>query len=127
VEMVVALNINVVKKVVLIGFVSKLGSGLGGVSARRNLSRSLALPIAITRVIGTPQMVFTNPIMTTHVNRIIDRPPMNSMTAGRYRNVDAVNPRGGHQEPSAIIAQILDHKNGHYVRPNTVAIKYLDF
>jgi hypothetical protein len=24
-------------------------------------------------------------------------------------------------------APILDHKNGHYVRPNRVAFKYLDF
>jgi len=36
--MVVAPNINVVTRVVLIGFVAKLGSGLGGVLARRNLS-----------------------------------------------------------------------------------------
>jgi len=26
-----------------------------------------------------------------------------------------------------MIAPILDHKNGHYVRPNRVAFKYLDF
>jgi hypothetical protein len=48
------------------------------------------------------------------------------MAARGYKSVDAMNPRGGHQEPSAITAQILDHKNGHYVRPNKVAIKYLD-
>jgi len=27
----------------------------------------------------TPQMVFTNPIMTTHVNRTINQPLMSSM------------------------------------------------
>jgi hypothetical protein len=45
VEMVVAPNINVVRKETLIRSTTKLGSGLGGVSAIRNLSRSLALPI----------------------------------------------------------------------------------
>jgi hypothetical protein len=40
---VVASNINVVKREVLIAFVAKLGSGLGGVSVIRNLSQSLTL------------------------------------------------------------------------------------
>jgi hypothetical protein len=53
VKMVVAPNINVVKKGVLIGFVTKLGSGLGGVSTRRNLNRSSVLPIATIRIVGT--------------------------------------------------------------------------
>jgi len=70
-ETVVAPNIDVVKRGVLIGFTAKLGSGLGGVSIIRNLNQSLALLIAIIGVIGIPQMVFTNPIMTTHVNKII--------------------------------------------------------
>jgi hypothetical protein len=30
-------------------------------------------------------MVFTNPIMTTHVNRTIDRPSMSSMAIGKYK------------------------------------------
>jgi hypothetical protein len=51
---------------------------------------------------------------------------MNSMAIGGYKSVDAMNPKGGHQGPFAIIAQILDHKNGLYIRPNRVAIKYLD-
>jgi len=32
----------------------------------RNLGRSLKLPTINTGVVGTPQMVFTNPIMTIH-------------------------------------------------------------
>ncbi len=43
------------------------------------------------------------------------------------RNVDATNPRRGYREPFVIIAPIFYHKNGHYVRPNRVVIKYLDF
>ncbi len=39
---------------VLLGFATKLGSGLGGVSVRRNLNQSLTLPIVITRVVGKP-------------------------------------------------------------------------
>jgi hypothetical protein len=70
--MVITPNIDVVKRGVLIGFVAKLGSRLGGVLARRNLSRSLALPTTTTTVVSTPHMVFTNPIMITHVKRIAD-------------------------------------------------------
>jgi len=68
--MVIAPNVDVVKKEVLIGSITKLGSGLSGVLVRRNLSQCLALPTATTRVVETPWMVFTNLIMTTHVNRI---------------------------------------------------------
>ncbi len=67
-EKIVAPNINVVKRGVLIGFAAKLGSGSSGILIGRNLSRSLALPIVTTEVVGTPQMVFTNPIITIHVN-----------------------------------------------------------
>jgi hypothetical protein len=35
--------------------------------------------MATTRVVGTPQMVLTNLIITTHVNRTTYCPPMNSM------------------------------------------------
>jgi hypothetical protein len=68
VETIVVPNIDVVRKGVLIGSTTKLGSG--GVSTVRNLNRSSTLPTAITRVVGIPQMVFTNLIMITHVNRI---------------------------------------------------------
>jgi hypothetical protein len=59
---------DVVKRGVLIGSTTKLGSGLGGVSVGWKLNGSSALPTTI-RVVGTPQMVFTNLIMITHVNR----------------------------------------------------------
>ncbi len=72
-------------------------------------------------------MVFTNSIMTTHVNKTIDRPLMSSMAIGRYRSANVVNLRGGHREPSIVTAQILDHSDGQYVRSNKVAFKYLNF
>ncbi len=90
-ETVVAHSMDVVKKGILIGFVTNLGSGLGGVLIGRNLSWSLALPIITTKVVGTLQMVFTNPVLTTHVNKTTDRPSMNSMAIGGYKNANATN------------------------------------
>ncbi len=84
-EMVVEPNINVVRGGILIEFATKLGNGSNGVSTRRNLSQSLALPTAIIKVVGIPQMVFTNSITTTRVNMTADQPPMNSMVVGRCR------------------------------------------
>jgi hypothetical protein len=52
---------------------------------------------------------------------------MNSITIGRYKSTNAENPKGGYQKPSIAIARTLGHGNGHYVRPNNVAIKYFDF
>jgi len=52
VEMVVAPNIDVVRKGVLIGSVTKLSSGLGGVSTRRNVNRSSMLPTTNIRSVG---------------------------------------------------------------------------
>jgi hypothetical protein len=49
------------------------------------------------------------------------------MVVGRYKSVDVTNPRGGYWKPFAVIILILDNRNGHYVRPNKVAFKYLDF
>jgi hypothetical protein len=97
VEMVVALNINVVRREGLIGSTTKLGSGSNGVSTIRNLNRSSALPTIFTRVVGILQMVFTNLIMTTHVNRIADRPLMSSMVVGGYRSANVVHPRRGYR------------------------------
>jgi hypothetical protein len=48
------------------------------------------------------------------------------MDVGGYINVDVTNLRGRYQEPSIITAQILDNRDGHYVRPNRVAFKYPD-
>ncbi len=66
------------------------------VLARRNLSQSLKLPTITTQVVGTPQMVFTNLIITIHVNMIVDRQSMSSMVAEGYINVNATNLRGGY-------------------------------
>ncbi len=52
---------------------------------------------------------------------------MNSMVVGRYRSADATNPRGGYQESSVVTTLILDHRDGHFVRPNRVTFKYPDF
>jgi hypothetical protein len=70
--MVVPPDTNVVRSGVLIGFATNLRPGLGGVSIGNNLSRSLGLLIATIGVIRTHQMVFTNLIMTMHVNNIAD-------------------------------------------------------
>jgi hypothetical protein len=72
-------------------------------------------------------MLFTDPIMTIHVNRIVDRPSMNSIDTGGYKSIDAEILRGGYRKPSVVIARIPDHKNGHAMRLNKVALKYLDF
>jgi hypothetical protein len=69
VETVVAPTMDVVRRGLLIGSIEKLGSGLGGILAKRKLNGSLTLLITSIRVVGTSQMVFTNLIMTIHVNR----------------------------------------------------------
>jgi hypothetical protein len=125
VETIVAPNINVVKKGVLIGFATKLGSGSSGVLAIRNLSQSLALPIVTIRVVGIPQMAFTNLITITHVNRTTDRPLMNSMVTGRCRSTNVVHPRRGYRKPIVVTTPIFSHKDGHYVRPNRVFLSIL--
>jgi hypothetical protein len=60
-----------VKRGVVIEFATNLGHGSCKFLARRNLNRNLGLLVAKIGVGGTPQMVFTNPIMTktlgTHV------------------------------------------------------------
>jgi hypothetical protein len=127
VETVVAPNIDVVRRGVLIGSATKLGNGSSGISVIRNLSRSLALPTTTTGVVGIPQMVFTNPITTLHVNMTIDRPLMNSMVIRRCKSVNVVPSRGGYQKPIVVTAPFIDHKNGHYVKPNRVAFKYPNF
>jgi hypothetical protein len=95
---------DVIRRGVLIGSTRKLGSELGGISAGRNLSQSSTLPIITTRVVGTPKMVFTNMIMTFHVNRTTNRPLMNSKATRGYRNVDLANPRRGYGKPYVVIA-----------------------
>jgi hypothetical protein len=77
--MVVAPTMDVVKRGVLIGSVIKLGNASSGISTQRKFSGSLTLPTTIIRVVGKLQMVFTNLIMTTQVNKIANQPPMSSM------------------------------------------------
>jgi hypothetical protein len=60
------------------------------------LSRSSRLPTTNIRVVGTPQMVFTNLIMITHVHKTTYKPPMSSIDVGRYKSINAKNPRGGY-------------------------------
>ncbi len=81
-ETIITSNINVVRRGLLIGSVAKLGSGSCGVLVGRNLSQILTLLIATIGVVGILEMVFTNPIMTIHVNMIVDRPLMSSMAVG---------------------------------------------
>jgi hypothetical protein len=125
VEIVVLPTMDVVRMEVLIRSITKLGSGSCVVSTRRKLSGNSALPITTTGVVGKPQIKFINPIMTSHVNRIVDRPPMSLMVVGGYKSANAVNPRRGYQEPFAITVPILNHRDGHYVRPNKVAFNIL--
>jgi hypothetical protein len=61
-----------------------------------NLNRSSGLLVATTTIVGTPQMVFTNLIVTTHVNKTTNQPPMNSIVAGRYKSINVGNPKGGY-------------------------------
>ncbi len=72
-------------------------------------------------------MVFTNPIMTIHVKKITNRPQMSLIVARRCNSANLVYLRGGYQEPIVITAPNFDKRNGHYVRPNRVALKYFDF
>jgi hypothetical protein len=52
---------------------------------------------------------------------------MNSIAVRRYKSTDVKDSKGGHQKPSVITQGISNHKHGHFVRPNMVALKYLDF
>ncbi len=72
-------------------------------------------------------MVFTNLIMTTRVGRTANQPPMSSITTRGYKSTNFINPRGGYQKPCIVTTIIHNHKNGHFVKPNKVAVKYLDF
>jgi hypothetical protein len=72
-------------------------------------------------------MMFIDPIITTHVNTTTDRPLMNSKVIEWYISAYVMNPRRGYQKPFAISALIPNHKYGHCVRPNRVALKYPDF
>jgi len=116
-----------IKSGILIGSTANLGCGLGRVSTRRNLSKSLGILVVIIGVVATPHMVFTNPIMITHVNKTINQPLMNSMVARWYISIDARNLRRGYQKPSIVTTRITNNKNGHSMKPNMVTLKYPNF
>jgi hypothetical protein len=52
---------------------------------------------------------------------------MSSMVVRGYKSVDVTHPRGGYRKPFVITTPIFDHRDGHYVKPNKVVLKYLDF
>jgi len=87
---------NFVKSGVLIGFKPNLSCGSEGALMGRNLSKILGILIATIGVVGTPQMVFINPIMTTHENKTTNQPIMNSIIVGRYKSIEVENLGGGY-------------------------------
>jgi hypothetical protein len=102
VDTIVAPNTNVTKRRVIITFAVNLGRGLGGFLMERSLSRSLRLPTMNTRIVETPNTVFTNPIMTTHVHKTIDQPTMSSIVARGYISTNVEAPKGRHRKPFVI-------------------------
>ncbi len=92
--MVVAPSMNVVRGGALIGFATNLGCGLSRVLKGRKLNKSLGLPTTTIGIVETPRMVFTNLIMTTHVNRTVDGPLMSLMATRGYKSVNVTNLKG---------------------------------
>ncbi len=78
-------SIDVVRRGISIRSTTKLGDESSGVLKGRNFNQNSTLSIATTRVVGIPQMVFTNPIMANHGNRIANRPLMSSMVVIRCK------------------------------------------
>jgi hypothetical protein len=92
VETIVAPNTNFVKGGVSIRFTTNLGHGSSKALVRRNMNRSLGLLATTIGVVRTPQMVFTNLIMTTNANMTVDQPLMNLIYVKGYKNIDVGNP-----------------------------------
>jgi hypothetical protein len=61
--------------------------------------------------------------MTTHVNKTIDWPLMNSIVAQGYKITDVENSKWRYKEPFIITIGIPNHRNGHFTQPNKVALK----
>ncbi len=118
---------NVAKREIVIGSVVSLDHGLSRFFTGKNLNRSLGLSTTNIRVARTPHMVFTNIIMTTHVHKTINKPPMNLIAIKRFRNTNVEDLKGGYQRPFVITQGIPNYRNGHFVKSNKVAFKYLDF
>jgi len=96
VEMVVTPSMNVVRGGALIRFATNVGCGLSRVLKGRKLNKSLGLPTTTIGIVETPRMVFTNLIMNTHVNKIVDEPSMSLITIGGYKGIDVENPKEGY-------------------------------
>jgi hypothetical protein len=95
-ETIVAPNTDVVRKGMVIRYAINVSHGSSEFSTGGNLNKSSKLPIVSIGVFGTPQMVFTNPIMTIHVHKTTSRPSMNSIATKGYKSMDAENPKGRH-------------------------------
>jgi hypothetical protein len=80
-EIVVAPNMDVVRRGVVIGFVVNVNRGSSEFLVGVNLNRSLKLPIVNIGVIGTQQRVFINPVMIIHVHKTTNQPLMSSITS----------------------------------------------
>jgi hypothetical protein len=52
---------------------------------------------------------------------------MNSKVVGRYKSTNVEDAKRGYWEPSIINLKNSNRINGHFVRPNKVVFKYLDF
>jgi hypothetical protein len=49
------------------------------------------------------------------------------MVTKGYKSANVANLKRGHWKPYVVTTPILDHRDGHYVRPNRVAFKYPNF
>jgi hypothetical protein len=52
---------------------------------------------------------------------------MSSIAARGYKSTDAKDRKGKYRGPFVMTQKKFNHKNGHFVRPNKVALKYIDF
>jgi hypothetical protein len=52
---------------------------------------------------------------------------MSSMVGKACKSVETMHSRGGYCELIIVTTPILNHKDGHYVRSNMVALKHHDF
>jgi hypothetical protein len=71
--------------------------------------------------------VFTNSIMTTCVKMTTNWHPISLIVVEGYKSTNAKNLWGRYWEPYIVTTEIPNHINGHFIRPNMVAFKYLDF
>jgi len=73
-EIVVAPNMDVIRREVVIGSIINVNCGSNEFLVGVNLNRSSNLPIVNIGVVGTQQMVFINLVMTIHVHKTTNQP-----------------------------------------------------